>query len=70
MIFKGATHMTFSARAINPSAQETRCFTLIKESTTAFWDAYLKEDGKAKTWLQNDFAQVMGAAGTLERKKQ
>ena len=69
VIFSGATHMTFSARAVNPGAQETRVFTLIKQSTTAFWDAWLKSDAKAKAWLQNDFAQVMGAAGTLERKK-
>jgi predicted dienelactone hydrolase len=69
VIFTGATHMTFSARAVSPTAQETMRFTLIKESTMAFWDAYLKSDAKAKAWLQNDFAQVMGAAGTLERKK-
>ena len=85
VIFKGATHMTFSARvtgqtpgaalrglinpAINTPEQETNVHTLIKESTTAFWDAYLKSDAKAKAWLQNDFAQVMGAAGTWEGKK-
>jgi predicted dienelactone hydrolase len=86
VIFKGATHMTFSARAggqtagaalrglINPASntaeQEANVHTLIKESTTAFWDAHLKSDAQAKAWLQNDFAQVMGAAGTFERKKQ
>ena len=85
VIFKGATHMTFSARvngqtpgaalrglinpAINTPEQETNVHTLIKESTTAFWDACLKSDAKAKAWLQSDFAQVMGAAGTWERQK-
>lgn len=85
VIFKGAVHMSFSPTAgglslgsrlqalRNPAAntpeQETAIQTLVKESTTAFWDTYLKSDAKAKTWLQTDFAKVMGPAGTFESKK-
>ena len=41
---------------------------LIKESSLAFWDAYLKSDGDAKAWLNQDFDAVLGAAGTFEQK--
>lgn len=68
VIFNGATHMTFSARALAPTAAEKNIDSLIKQSTTAFWDAHLKSDPKAAAWLEKDFAKVMGTAGTLERK--
>jgi predicted dienelactone hydrolase len=84
VIFQGAVHTSFSPTAggltlgsrvnalrdpkANTPAQETTLHTLVKESTTAFWDAYLKRDAQAKAWLQRDFAKVMGTAGKLEKK--
>jgi len=52
----------------NTSEQEERIHTLVMESTTAFWDAYLKDDATAKTWLRGEFAKELGTAGTLEMK--
>jgi predicted dienelactone hydrolase len=69
VIFDGAIHMTFSGRMLNPPPSETKIQNLIKQSTTAFWDAHLKDDPKAKTWLNNDFAGVLGTAGKFEQKK-
>jgi hypothetical protein len=38
-------------------------------SSTAFWDAYLKGDAKAKAWLsQGGFESELGDAGTVEKK--
>jgi predicted dienelactone hydrolase len=69
VIFDGATHMTFSARAANPSDRETKIHGLIKQSTTAFWDEHLKGDAKAKAWLEKDFVEALGTAGKFEAKK-
>ena len=42
---------------------------LILQSTTAFWDAYLKNDAAAKSWLaKGGFREEMGKSGTLEVK--
>ncbi len=84
VIFAGATHMSFAPTAngqtigqrvrqlesgsANTPEQEAVIHTLVKESSTAFWDAYLKSDAKAKAWLETDFSKVMGAAGKFESK--
>jgi predicted dienelactone hydrolase len=41
---------------------------LICQSSTAFWDAYLRGNALAKTWLTNDFQTVLGQDGTFEIK--
>ncbi len=42
---------------------------MIQQSTTAFWDAYLKSDEKAKTWLAGGACKTMlGENGDLEIK--
>ena len=41
----------------------------ILSSSTAFWDAYLKNDKKAKTWLADGgFEDVIGPDGKFEKK--
>ncbi len=68
--FAGGDHMLFSGR-VRPRgavASDDRNHLLIQEATTAFWDAYLKGDGKALTWLRSDFATEMGTNGVLEQK--
>jgi len=70
VIFRGANHMTFSGVA-RPAAHETEEVfkKLICESSTAFWDAYLKNDVAAKTWLTGaGFKTELGAEGTVEEK--
>jgi predicted dienelactone hydrolase len=67
--FAGGDHMVFSGqRRGAPVASDERNHLLIQESTTAFWDAYLKDDAQALAWLRNDYAGELGASGTFEQK--
>lgn len=83
-IFQSATHYTFAPNSdgttpavglrstANPNGdtpdREAHIHTLIRQATTAFWDAYLKHDDHARKWLHTDFATVLGSAGTFETK--
>jgi len=66
--FTDGDHMIFTGRGRSNSKQERAFQQLICESSTAFWDAYLRGDGKAKAWLTNDFKAILGVNGTLELK--
>lgn len=72
IIFKDGDHMVFAGSPrLTPSARKSdvRFHDLIRMSSTAFWDAYLKEDVKAKGWLrEGGFEAVLGAEGTFEKK--
>ena len=65
----GGDHSVFAgvSRTLKP-AREKQFKDLICESSTAFWDAYLKGDAKAKAWLTNNFKSVLAADGTFEIK--
>ena len=66
----GADHMTYAGhlRAVN-GAQDTAFQRLIAECSATFWDAYLKTDADAITWLAGEsFDQYLGGAGRVERK--
>jgi hypothetical protein len=82
--FKDGDHMIFSGRPRPkagggfdrlPGAQgspekDARFQELILMSTTAFWDAYLKGDAAAKSWLAGGgFKTALGPEGTFESKK-
>lgn len=63
--------MIFSSRQkFQPGREkDARFHDLTAQSATAFWDAYLKEDPKAKTWLADGgFAALLQADGKFERK--
>ncbi len=69
--FQGGDHMIFSGRPRRAGGGEKdRQFQeLILQGSTAFWDAYLKGDAAAKSWLSGDgYAGVLGAEGKLEVK--
>jgi len=71
IIFNGGDHMIFSGRGRLPGnrLKDARFQELIRAASTAFWDAYLKGDAKAKAWLDGGgFEKVMGRDGTLEKK--
>ena len=57
---EGATHMTFVGPR-RPDRPENDLFKCVKLESIAFWDAYLKEDSSAKSYLQsnalNDFSK-------------
>jgi hypothetical protein len=68
--FQGGDHMIFSGRARMSGGEKDEYFQkYILTGTTAFWDAYLKDDARAKQWLDGDgFKTALGASATIERK--
>jgi dienelactone hydrolase len=68
--FQDGDHMIFSGRSTAFSAEKKSVLlNVIRESTTRFWDAWLRDDAAAKCWLTNGGAkQVLGKLGVLEQK--
>ncbi|MFY9823361.1 MAG: acetylhydrolase [Thermoanaerobaculia bacterium] len=69
--FQGGDHMIFAGarRRAGKGEKDPRFRDLILQGTTAFWDAYLKGDATAKSWLaQGGYAAALGADGKLEMK--
>ncbi len=69
--FAGGDHMVFSGhrRRFGDGTKDPLFHDLIRRSTTAFWDAYLKGDAEAMTWFSGDgFEKVLGANGVFEKK--
>lgn len=74
IIFNEGDHFIFSGRERTSAAPEKLAkdalfHQLICASTTAFWDAYLKDNLSAKSWLlEGDCKKLLGAQATLEHK--
>jgi predicted dienelactone hydrolase len=70
IIFKDGDHMIFSGRGRMSGGQKDELFqAYIRMSSIAFWDAYLKNDAKAKAWLTGgDFKKTLDQDGTFEMK--
>jgi predicted dienelactone hydrolase len=77
IVLQGGDHLVFSGRSqasgpmVGPGnpAMDPTFQLLIQQSTTAFWDAYLKSDENAKSWLRTGGCKTMlGQNGTLEIK--
>jgi len=68
--FEGGDHMIFAGRSTKLSAaQSTPMLDMILQSTTAFWDAWLRDDADAKRWLnEGDCEKALGKIGALEKK--
>jgi hypothetical protein len=68
--FQGGDHMVFSGHLAEVNRAKDPLFhNLILQGTTAFWDACLKADPKARAWLANGgYAAVLGKDGVLEEK--
>ncbi len=69
--FKDADHMVFSGKRLTgkalPGDATINNDTLI--CTTAFWDAYLRDDPAAKKWLAGDkFPHKLGGDGVWEKR--
>ena len=72
VIFTDGDHMIFSGRRRfrGLGTNDAVFHDLIRMSTTAFWDAYLKQDSEAKKWLSGgQFQAVLGQHGTFEQKQ-
>jgi predicted dienelactone hydrolase len=71
IIFQGGDHMVFSGMTRNAARVEKDALIhgVIKDSSLAFWDAYLRGDAAAKAWLTDgDLAKRLSATGTFEKK--
>jgi predicted dienelactone hydrolase len=72
LIFNGGDHMVFSGSAAlrrGPREKDPVFLSLIRASTTAWWDATLRDDAAAKEWLFGGaFKAKVGAEGTFEAK--
>jgi predicted dienelactone hydrolase len=71
LIFNGANHMTFAGlpRAGDQGTVDKRVQQLLQESSTSWWDTWLKGDAKARQWLlAGGFAGELGGDGTFEAK--
>ena len=70
MTLQGGDHLTYSGH-IRPSnsGNDAMFQRLIAESSAAFWDAYLKQDRTAKTWLAaGGLKNYLGETAQLEKK--
>jgi predicted dienelactone hydrolase len=69
-IFKDGDHMVFSGRRglRGDRSHDAAFHPLIQQGTLAFWDAYLKSDETAKTWLRQEFVKELAENGTFEQK--
>ncbi|MDE1170984.1 MAG: hypothetical protein PW734_07230 [Verrucomicrobium sp.] len=73
-VFQGGDHMVFSGRPRlmrqgGKGDHDADFQRLVCEGTTAFWDAYLKADARAKQWLAGGgFTQALGSLGAFEQK--
>jgi predicted dienelactone hydrolase len=73
LTFNGGNHMVFSGRPGDLLGLRRRpdfagFQDLIKISSTAFWDAYLKNNAAAKQFLVEEFEKILGRQGTWEKK--
>jgi predicted dienelactone hydrolase len=69
--FQNGDHMIFSdhKRLLSRGDQDARFHDLIRLSTTAFWDTYLKGEAAARNWLsRGGLATALGPDATLEMK--
>jgi predicted dienelactone hydrolase len=69
--FEGGDHMIFSGRGrLRGDSKKDPVFQKqILIASTAFWDAYLKDDAQAKSWLTGDgFEKSLGKMGKFEKK--
>ena len=71
LVLQDGTHMTFAGapRLRGGGTNDAVFHELIRQSSTAFWEAYLQHRATAKTWLVNGgFATTLGEHGTFEKK--
>ncbi len=69
LVFTDGDHMVFSGRMLGKRPHDQEFQTLVCRSSTAFWDAWLKDDAAAKQWLEtNGFSKALGSLGTYEHK--
>jgi len=61
LVLNNAEHSVFTERALPGDAQprNPNHHRAILATTTAFWDAFLREDAAAKTWLETEAVRTV-----------
>lgn len=68
LTFNGGDHLIFSGRLVR-NESDANFQEQIRLCSTAFWDACLKNDSAARSWLlEGDFQQELGDRGTFEQR--
>src|SRR5215472_987574 len=71
VVFQGGDHMVFADQRRWGRGGDTDLLfhDLIRQSSLAFWEAYLHRNANAKAWLSTGgFATALGTHGTFEAK--
>lgn len=70
IVFKDGDHAIFAGRERlrRDDEKDERFHQLICASSTAFWDAYLRGEARAKAWLVKDFKAELAKEGAFEVK--
>ena len=69
LIIKGADHMALGGQRFGPDLPgDAADHALVQTATLAFWDAQLKNNNAAKSWLQNDFKNQLNDGSEFESK--
>jgi dienelactone hydrolase len=68
LILTGGDHMVFSGRPGRVRATDDAQQKILRVSSTAFFDGYLKGDASALKWLEGSFKTELGEAGTFGEK--
>lgn len=70
LVFEGGDHLVFSGRRNETRATDREFQSHILSASTAFWDAWLKDDPGARHWLEDGgFAAALGKLGTFEQNR-
>lgn len=69
MILANADHMTFAGERFGPDLPgDLRDHALIQKATLAFWEAQLKDNAAAKSWLKHEFVAQLKNGSVFESK--
>lgn len=70
LVLEGGDHGVFNGERLRggPRPTDEAQWRIIKGASLAFWQAYLNDDKKARRWLDEDFARILGREGAFARK--
>ena len=69
LIIGGADHMALGGQRLGPDLPgDAADHALVQNATLAFWDAQLKHNAAAKSWLNNDLKTQLDDASTFDSK--
>jgi hypothetical protein len=69
--FTGGDHMIFSGRGnqLRPAGRDAEFQAHIKAASTAFWEAWLRDNADARAWLEGGgLKRSLGDAGVFEQR--